>query len=248
MNIETPQPFGPAKSKPSAPTSPGGSAAKRSPKASAGSTAKREKLSRKSYEKEMEKLQVAACVTFRTGSRETGARVVIVLEGRDTAGKGGLIKRITERVSPRAFRVVALRAPSDRKSRKIYIQRYIEHFPAGGEIVIFDRSWYNRAGVERVMGSARKRSRSNASSRRRRVSRTLTRRERRHPAQVLARGRRRNRTARLEARIDDPLKHWKLLRWTSSPIAAGTTIRGRETRCSPRPDTSLGTVVRDPHR
>jgi polyphosphate kinase 2 len=114
-----------------------------------------EKLSRKTYEKELLKLQTQLCY-LQDWVRETGARVVIVLEGRDTAGKGGLIKRLTERVSPRTFRVVALSAPTERDRTKLYLQRYIEHFPAGGEIVIFDRSWYNRAGVERVMGYTKK--------------------------------------------------------------------------------------------
>ena len=84
--------------------------------------------------------------------KATGAKICIVFEGRDTAGKGGTIKRITERVSPRVFRVVALPAPTEREKSQMYIQRYIPHFPAAGEVVIFDRSWYNRAGVERVMG------------------------------------------------------------------------------------------------
>ena len=84
--------------------------------------------------------------------KHTGAKVVVIFEGRDAAGKGGVIKRITERVSPRVFRVVALPAPSERERSQIYFQRYFEHFPAGGEIVLFDRSWYNRLGVERVMG------------------------------------------------------------------------------------------------
>ena len=114
-------------------------------------TAPSEKLSRKDYEKKLLKLQTEVSY-LQDWVRETGARIVVVLEGRDTAGKGGLIKRLTERVSPRTFRVVALSAPSDRERSKLYLQRYIEHFPAAGEIVIFDRSWYNRAGVERVMG------------------------------------------------------------------------------------------------
>jgi polyphosphate kinase 2 len=84
--------------------------------------------------------------------RETGTRVIIVCEGRDTAGKGGLIRRMTERVSPRTFRIVALSAPGEAERKKLFLQRYVEHFPAAGEVVIFDRSWYNRAGVERVMG------------------------------------------------------------------------------------------------
>src|SRR5436190_273177 len=150
MNIETPQPFGPTKAKPAAPAKVRRRRRREVAKAAA-SKAKLEPLSRKDYEKEMEKLQVKLC-HLQDWVRETGARVVIVLEGRDTAGKGGLIKRITERVSPRSFRVVALSAPSERDRSKLYLQRYIEHFPAGGEIVIFDRSWYNRAGVERVMG------------------------------------------------------------------------------------------------
>jgi polyphosphate kinase 2 len=119
--------------------------------ANTNSRAKPEKLSRKEYERELQKLPVELCY-LQDWVREAGARVVIVLEGRDTAGKGGLIKRITERVSPRTFRVVALTSPTERDRSKLYLQRYIEHFPAGGEIVIFDRSWYNRAGVERVMG------------------------------------------------------------------------------------------------
>ena len=91
-------------------------------------------------------------VAMQEWVKETGAKICIVFEGRDTAGKGGTIKRITERVSPRVFRVVALPAPTDREKSQMYIQRYIPHFPAAGEVVIFDRSWYNRAGVERVMG------------------------------------------------------------------------------------------------
>jgi len=121
------------------------------PSSRAKVSAPAEKLSRKDYEKKLLKLQTELCY-LQDWVRETGARIVIVLEGRDTAGKGGLIKRMTERVSPRTFRVVALSAPSERERSKLYLQRYIEHFPAAGEIVIFDRSWYNRAGVERVMG------------------------------------------------------------------------------------------------
>lgn len=111
----------------------------------------REKLKRKDYEQELRKLQVELC-HLQDWVRTTGERVIVVLEGRDAAGKGGLIKAITDRVSPRVFRVVALPAPSDREKSQMYVQRYVEHFPAGGEIVIFDRSWYNRAGVEYVMG------------------------------------------------------------------------------------------------
>jgi polyphosphate kinase 2 len=109
------------------------------------------KLKRKEYEAELEVLQ-GELVAMQEWVRATGAKICIVFEGRDTAGKGGTIKRITERVSPRTFRVVALPAPTERERSQMYIQRYIKHFPAAGEVVIFDRSWYNRAGVEPVMG------------------------------------------------------------------------------------------------
>jgi polyphosphate kinase len=108
-------------------------------------------MKRSEYEKELKKLQVELC-HLQGWIKEKQLRVVIVLEGRDGAGKGGTIKAMTERVSPRVFRTVALPAPSDRQKSQIYFQRYMEHFPAAGEIVIFDRSWYNRAGVEHVMG------------------------------------------------------------------------------------------------
>ena len=109
------------------------------------------KLSRKKYEKELERLQAELCM-LQAWVKAKGLRVIIVFEGRDGAGKGGAIRAITERVSPRVFRVVALPAPSDREKSQMYMQRYMQHFPAAGEIVIFDRSWYNRAGVELVMG------------------------------------------------------------------------------------------------
>src|SRR4030095_2234643 len=128
----------------------------RKPNKSASDRAKPEKMSTKDYEKKLQKLQVELSY-LQDWVRETGARIIIVCEGRDTAGKGGLIKRLTERVSPRTFRVVALNAPSERERSMLYLQRYLQHFPAGGEVVIFDRSWYNRAGVERVMGYASKR-------------------------------------------------------------------------------------------
>jgi polyphosphate kinase 2 len=108
-------------------------------------------LKRKAYEKELKKLHVEL-VKLQEWVVHKGLRVCLVFEGRDGAGKGGTIKAITERVSPRVFRVVALPAPSDREKTQMYIQRYVPHFPAAGEIIIFDRSWYNRAGVERVMG------------------------------------------------------------------------------------------------
>ena len=109
------------------------------------------KLKRKQYQKELQRLQAELCY-LQDWVKAEGRRIIVVFEGRDGAGKGGTIKAITERVSPRVFRVVALPAPSDREKSQMYIQRYIEHFPAAGEIVLFDRSWYNRAGVEQVMG------------------------------------------------------------------------------------------------
>ena len=105
----------------------------------------------KAYDKELARLQVEIA-HLQTWVKASGARVVIIFEGRDAAGKGGMIKRLTERVSPRVFRVVALPAPSDRQKTQLYMQRYIEQLPAAGEVLIFDRSWYNRPGVERVMG------------------------------------------------------------------------------------------------
>jgi len=109
------------------------------------------KLSAKAYEKELRKLQEKLC-ELQDWVRHNRMRVIVIFEGRDGAGKGGTIRAITERVSPRVFRVVALPAPSDREKSQMYMQRYMAHFPAAGEIVIFDRSWYNRAGVEYVMG------------------------------------------------------------------------------------------------
>jgi polyphosphate kinase 2 len=112
---------------------------------------KRRKLKGKVYKKALATLQADLC-SLQRWVRESGQRIVVVFEGRDTAGKGGIIKRIVEKVSPRVFRVVALPAPNDRERTQFYYQRYVQHLPAAGEVVLFDRSWYNRAGVERVMG------------------------------------------------------------------------------------------------
>src|SRR5262249_33275289 len=110
-----------------------------------------QKMSRKDYERALKPLQVEL-VKLQGWAKRTGLRAVVIFEGRDAAGKGGCIKAITERVSPRVFRVVALPAPTERERSQLYVKRSIEHLPAAGEIVLFDRSWYNRAGVERVMG------------------------------------------------------------------------------------------------
>jgi polyphosphate kinase len=116
-----------------------------------GATEPQEKMSRKEFEKELGKLQVEL-VKMQEWVKATQAKVCVLFEGRDAAGKGGVIKCITERTSPRVFRLVALASPTEREKSQMYFQRYLVHLPAGGEVVLFDRSWYNRAGVERVMG------------------------------------------------------------------------------------------------
>lgn len=123
----------------------------RAKKSTVVETKEKEKLSNKTYLKELKQLHIEL-VRLQEWVAQEGLKVCIVFEGRDGAGKGGTIKALTERVSPRVFRVVALPAPSNREASQMYLQRYMNHFPAAGEIVIFDRSWYNRAGVERVMG------------------------------------------------------------------------------------------------
>jgi polyphosphate kinase 2 len=166
------------------------------------------KLKRKEYEKTLTELQTELCF-LQDWVRKTGERIILVFEGRDAAGKGGSIRAITERVSPRIFRLVALPAPSDREKSQMYVQRYIAHFPAAGEIVIFDRSWYNRAGVEHVMGFC-------------------TKEQYEHflevcPAfekQIVDNGIRlvkywlevsnKEQKRRFEARMEDPLRQWKL--------------------------------------
>jgi polyphosphate kinase 2 len=124
---------------------------KQDKKRASAASGKPDKLKRKDFEKRLAKLQ-AELVKLQAWVQHKGLKVVVIFEGRDAAGKGGVIKRITERVSPRIFRVVALPAPTEREKTQMYVQRYIPHLPAGGEVVIFDRSWYNRAGVERVVG------------------------------------------------------------------------------------------------
>ncbi len=167
-----------------------------------------EKLGRKRYEKELARLQ-GELVRLQEWVVSEGVKVCVVFEGRDTAGKGGVIKRITERVSPRVFRVVALPAPTEREKSQMYVQRYLSHFPAAGEVVIFDRSWYNRAGVERVMGFTSEDE----------VFRFLRLAPLIEQAMVdsgiillkywLEVGQK-EQTRRIESRIDDPRKVWKL--------------------------------------
>ncbi len=166
------------------------------------------KLKRKDYAKELRKLQGELC-ELQDWVKHKGLRIIIVFEGRDAAGKGGTIRALTERVSPRVFRVVALPAPSDREKSEMYMQRYIEHFPAAGEIVIFDRSWYNRAGVERVMGFC--------------TDEQYERFLRRCPdveryiveggiqlIKIWMEVSDKEQKRRFEARIDDPIRQWKL--------------------------------------
>jgi polyphosphate kinase 2 len=166
------------------------------------------KLKGKEYMRELRKLQRELCV-FQDWVKHTGQRVVIVFEGRDAAGKGGTIRALTERVSPRVFRLVALPAPTDREKSQMYIQRYLSYFPAGGEVIIFDRSWYNRAGVEYVMGFCSKEQHS-------RFLKDCPTFE----SYVVAGGIKlvkywlevsnEEQKRRFEARMDDPLRQWKL--------------------------------------
>jgi len=166
------------------------------------------RLKRRQYEKELRRLQTELC-RLQDWVKHTGMRVVVVFEGRDGAGKGGTIRAITERVSPRIFRVIALPAPSDREKSQMYMQRYMQHFPAAGEIVIFDRSWYNRAGVERVMGFC-------SAKQHRRFLKNCPEAERymidggvrliKYWLEVSDREQER----RFNARMEDPLRQWKL--------------------------------------
>jgi polyphosphate kinase 2 len=167
-----------------------------------------EKLKRKVYEKQLAKLQVELC-HLQEWIKLTGDRVIIVLEGRDAAGKGGLIKALTARVSPRVFRVVALPAPTERDKTQMYIQRYMQHFPAGGEIAIFDRSWYNRAGVEPVMGFCTEAQNQQFLTHCPNVERFIIGGGTRLLKLWLEVGPK-EQQKRFEARIEDPLRQWKL--------------------------------------
>ena len=197
------------------------------------------RMKRKEYEHEMRSLH-GELVALQEWVKATGAKICIVFEGRDTAGKGGTIKRITERVSPRVFRVVALPAPTEREKSQMYIQRYVPHFPAAGEVVIFDRSWYNRAGVERVMDFC-------------------TEEETKHFLELVPGVERAmvdsgiilikywlevsqdEQTRRLESRINDPRKVWKLTdmdiksytRWDDYSRARDTMIAASDTPWAP---------------
>jgi polyphosphate kinase 2 len=196
-------------------------------------------MKRKAYEKEMERLQTRLC-QLQEWIKFKGLRIVVVFEGRDAAGKGGTIKAITERVSPRVFRVVALPAPSDREKSEMYMQRYIRHFPAAGELVIFDRSWYNRAGVEHVMGFCTKEQHRTFLGLVPMVEKMMTDGGLLLVKYWLEVGKD-EQAERFEARVDDPLRQWKLSpmdleswrRWDDYTHARDLMLRATDTPQAP---------------
>ena len=196
-------------------------------------------MKRAKYEKALRALQVELCHLQRW-VKEKGLRVVIVFEGRDGAGKGGTIRALTERLSPRVFRVVALPTPSDREKTQIYMQRYLQHFPSAGEVVIFDRSWYNRAGVEYVMGFCTKGDHRRFLEVCPRVERFII-----EGGIILIKfwlevGNR-EQERRFAARIDDPVRQWKLSpmdlpsrrRWYEYSRARDLMLKHTDTRIAP---------------
>jgi polyphosphate kinase len=196
-------------------------------------------LTRKEYEKQLRRLQTELC-HLQAWVKHKGLRVVVVFEGRDGAGKGGTIRAITERVSPRVFRVVALPAPSDREKSQMYIQRYLPHFPAAGEVIIFDRSWYNRAGVEHVLGFC-----SKQEHRRFLELAPLFEKEVVESGVKLVKYwlevSNEEQARRFEARIQDPLRHWKLSpvdlpsreRWYEYSRARDKMFQATDTKYAP---------------
>ena len=188
------------------------SSADHQPEASGSSDAEKDDgrrvLKRKEYEKELRKLQTELC-SLQDWVKATGERIVVIFEGRDAAGKGGTIRALTERVSPRTFRLVALPAPSDREKSQMYVQRYLAHFPAAGEIVIYDRSWYNRAGVEHVMGFCTEKQHKDFLEICPKFERHIVDSGIRLIKYWLEVGNKEQKR-RFEARIDDRLRQWKL--------------------------------------
>jgi polyphosphate kinase 2 len=196
-------------------------------------------MKRAKYDKELRKLQVQLC-HLQDWVKEKGLRVVVVMEGRDGAGKGGTIRAITERLSPRVFRVVALPAPSDREKTQIYMQRYLQQFPAAGEVVIFDRSWYNRAGVEHVMGFC-------TDKQYERFLKLCPVLERfivdggTMLIKLWLEVSNNEQQRRFEARIKDPLRQWKLSpmdlpsreRWYDYSLARDRMLKATDTRITP---------------
>jgi len=178
------------------------------PKKHKAKNADPKKLKNKEYVKELRKVQAKLC-HLQEWVKHKGLRVIIIFEGRDAAGKGGTIRALTERVSPRVFRTVALPAPSDREKSQMYIQRYLAHFPAAGEIVIFDRSWYNRAGVEYVMGFCSKEQHADFLEKCPEFEKYIVD----NGIQLIKiwlDSSDKEQKRRFEARIDDPLRQWKL--------------------------------------
>ena len=197
------------------------------------------KLKRKEYDQALRKLQAELC-RLQDWVKHKGLRVLIVFEGRDAAGKGGTIRAITERVSPRVFRIAALPAPSDREKSQMYLQRYMSHFPAAGEVVVFDRSWYNRAGVEYVMGFCSK-------EQHRRFLELCPLIERFiveggiQLIKIWLEVSNKEQKRRFEARIDDPLRQWKLSpmdlpsreRWFEYSRARDMMLEATDTKHAP---------------
>jgi polyphosphate kinase 2 len=197
------------------------------------------KMKRKQYEKEMRKLQTELC-RLQDWVVHKGLRVIVLFEGRDAAGKGGMIKAITERVSPRIFRVVALPAPSDREKSQLYVQRYMQHFPAAGEIIIFDRSWYNRAGVEYVMDFCTKEEHRDFLENCPKFESHMVK-EGIHLIKFWLEVGQEEQERRFDARIDDPLRQWKLSpmdlesysRWYAYSRARDLMLEATDTKDAP---------------
>ncbi len=197
------------------------------------------KMKRKLYEKHMQKLQVELC-RLQDWIKAEGARIILIFEGRDAAGKGGTIKAITERVSPRVFRVIALPAPSDREKSQMYLQRYIRFFPAAGEMIIFDRSWYNRAGVEYVMGFADKAQHQRFLELCPEIEKYIVDGGIRLIKIWLEVGQE-EQERRFDARINDPLRQWKLSpmdlesyrRWYDYSRARDLMLKATDTKHAP---------------
>ena len=204
-----------------------------------GKNNKKKKMPRQEYEDALEELQTEVAYLQRWVV-EAGARVIVIFEGRDAAGKGGAIKRLTERVSPRVFRKVALPAPTDREKTQIYMQRYVAHFPAAGEVTVFDRSWYNRAGVERVMGFAteeevQKFLESTPGTEKALVEEGI------HFIKFFFDVSRKEQERRFRRRYDDPMRQWKLspmdmaswARWWDYTAAYAEMFRWTDTAWAP---------------
>ncbi|HEX4797193.1 MAG TPA: polyphosphate kinase 2 [Humisphaera sp.] len=196
-------------------------------------------LKNKQYMKELRRLQAELCI-LQEWVKHKGLRVIIIFEGRDGAGKGGTIRAITERVSPRVFRTVALPAPSDREKSQMYIQRYMQHFPAAGEVVIFDRSWYNRAGVEYVMGFCTEEQHGRFLENCPEIERYIV-----DGGMILIKYwlevSNKEQERRFKARIEDPLRQWKLSpmdlpsrsRWYDYSRARDIMLKATDTKHAP---------------